>query len=702
MAEFFLRLAEDPCGSNFSVNQSRKLTEWTFAGTNGATITHLEMHQAPWLWAEGENLRATDGTLNGTLSLKFQCFDAFKDVNVNRLSAIQIDGYALGINSWNYTSTPNAKNVKNNNIEKTFYLPLGEEIKIQLVGGYESWRFARSSNSDVIKLNKNFSIADAKNKPQLKNANNTSEMINRGIISVDHRLGSSPHIYTLTANKLGSSSITFQDQANGIYYLNIEVLPNLCTKSISIDADIFGNPFTKDRGNYNVLPIGNDSDFNVEHSSPCHCDTSNEPDHRGTVGITVPDKDAIPMGAEVKRNIYDNEKFIMGTRSIDIDNIHKLNEDDLPIKPAYIYDLYVGEDGYINIPESLGDEYEVSIIEKEQENINVFGAGWGANNTGPIWAAKNSESSIVSVLGKKITCKAPTNNLPVLLHFKTKNPSSSIVRPLPARHKKIELTSDHSNALLTYTQHNGDQSSIKAVYVNEDEKIHMTNSDFFIAVRCFCENIDLQIEESGKSSGSIEHQEFTISANGNILDNARQFYFDRDSVKGLGSQGGSNIIANPNTDGISNEVGKTMKFQIATADKGKSIVYQEIVSFFTHTSNDSDPSNIHKPAFEAFNDQIFEDGAFWMDLDENSKGEFKHNPSSFEYFPCWQKQGNTVQPRGTWCIHNQKFKLAATKPKLPVVSESGEVFTLKDSDSESFIVLTEEEKTKTTSYEIED
>lgn len=694
MSQYFLRLAQDPCSLNFSSNSVRKLVEWNFTPNGSAVMNKLEVHSTRFLWAEGSDLiNSSDGSLNGTLDLKFQCLDAKKG-NFNKLSAIQIEGYAIGVNSWSSSSVVEAATVKSTNIEKTFYLPLGESIKIQLVGGIGSVRFANSSEKEVISLSKTSSFETANYKPELRGLNDTNEQINLGIVEVDRSLGSGAHIFTLTANQVGKSSVLFMDMASSRYYINFEVLPNLCKDQIKIINQL-GEEFEENldnRGNYNVESFGNDLDFDIAHEDYCDCNINSGTSVNGSVSVAVPDSSVIPVGAEIKSKIYDQEKFIAGTRSIDLNNLDRINENSLPIKPAKVYDLYVGERAKIKIPASVKENYEISIVEKNNESKNIFGAGWGANNTGPTWAAVNSEKSIVSVDNNTllVTCKAPTNFLPALLYFKPKNHNRSIIRPLPARHKKIQLTSNHSSALLTYTQVDGTESSIEAVYENADEQIHMTNSDFFVAIRCFCKDVDLDTDTTKEAK---EGETFDLSVDGEVLENAQKFYFDRDSISNQGSQRGSNIIVNPDSDGLSVSEGNTVKFKIAIPNRDRNIVYQNISTFFTHSSKFANASNIHKPAFEAFDDQVFEDGSFWEELDDNSKQEFRHNPSSLEYFPCWLSQGLTVQPRGTWCINHQTFNIYS-KSEMPVVSQNGNPIGLKDSDSESFVVLKEEDKVK--------
>ena len=139
MDKFLVRINQDPCGLNFQGRVMPALRDWNFTPyqSSAAQMTHLENTaqgaNKNFLFARGKNLINENGEINGTLQLKFQCLDMLKDRSFNRLTAIQIGGFPLGLGIGKEASLP-PQFVSNLNSKSTFYnVPVGKKIKIQVI-----------------------------------------------------------------------------------------------------------------------------------------------------------------------------------------------------------------------------------------------------------------------------------------------------------------------------------------------------------------------------------------------------------------------------------------------------------------------------------------------------------------------------------------------------------------------------------------
>lgn len=709
MDKFLVRINQDPCGLNFQGRVMPALRDWNFTPyqSSAAQMTHLENTaqgvNKNFLFARGKNLINENGEINGTLQLKFQCLDMLKDRSFNRLTAIQIGGFPLGLGIGKEASLP-PQFVSNLNSKSTFYnVPVGKKIKIQVIGGFGNVRYANTSDSNILKINKLTTFEDLRYQPHLKNINSTSYQIDSGSIIVDRGLGEGEHIFEIETMSVGEAVAIFRDMVGSRYYVHLSVNSNLCLDDIAIvDKDgVNYNENFNNRGNYNVEPILNDLDLEKSIGNYCNCNINEGGSANGSMSISVPNPSLEIMSVEHIEKIYDNEKFIRGTRSLDFKNIDKLDSKNIPIVPAKIFDLYVGENAKIKLPESTNTEYNVTILNKQNLNGEAVGAGWGEYNTGPVWSALKSDSEIVDYDSSngKISCKGPTNYLPTILHFKPKVENyNSIVGPVPAVEKEIIISSDASNAILSLEKHDGSKTYLKTKTLNNgSEKISMTNSDFFVGIRCFCEDKDYFINEGAIAEGET----FEVYSGGDLLPKAQKYFFEKDSINNQGAVGKSNIIDNPKnnpTGGIKNG---RKEFRIATIDREKIVAFQEIPVFFVDAPQGSKGNNIHKPAFRRFDDEYFVEGEFWKNINKKAKEEFNHSIySGDEIFPCWKEQGVTIQPRGTWCINKKSFTFYS-ESKIPVVlDDKGEPKMINDLSSRSFIVLDESHKSK--KYSIED
>ena len=222
MANYIIRINDDPCGLNFGGTVMPALKSWNFTpySNSGATMTHLEnTYQGAnknFLLAKGTNITNENGDLNGTLELKFQCLDMLKNRSFNRLSGIQIEGFPLGLGVGKQINLP-AQYVTNLNSRNIIYnVPIGKKIKIQLIGGFGNVRYANTSDSSIARINKNVAFEVFNYQPQLKNLNNSTKQIDGGEIIVDRNLGEGEHIFEIEAFGLGEAHILFRDMAGSI------------------------------------------------------------------------------------------------------------------------------------------------------------------------------------------------------------------------------------------------------------------------------------------------------------------------------------------------------------------------------------------------------------------------------------------------------------------------------------------------------
>lgn len=699
MSYYLIRINESPCLGD----AMPALREWTFTPfpSSAASMNSLENTAqgvaTNYLLAEGENLINENGELNGTLSFKIQCLNMKKDKSFNRLQAIQIEGFPLGLGVGNYSTVPNSLSVNEDSISKYFNVPVGKKFKIQLIGGFGSVRYVNVSNDSVVKPDKKISFEQSNYQPQLKGLNDTQNQIDRNQVIVDRNLGEGKHIFTFEALSVGSVAVLFRDMKGSRYYIHISVNANLCKDEIEIinDKGVSYKDNFENRNNYNVNPILNDNDFSRSIGGYCNCNVNDGPSTMATMPFQLPKESNNISEISHLKPIYENEKFIRGTRSLDFNNLDKIDNNNLPILPSKIYDLYVGEEAYIKIPSSAKSIYSIDILDKQDLDGTALGAGWGELNTGPSWSALKSDSQIILIDNMKITCKGPTNYLPAILRFSPKN-SNSVIGAIPAKEKNIKVTTDPSNAILSFTTAKGETSYLTAESVSSDESILMTNSDFFVGIRCFCEQQEYEIQNTEVEEGGS----FTVYNGGDLLPNAQQYFFERDAIKGQGLDSELNIIENPKTSNTQPTVNGSKEFKIAKAGNEQFIIFQEVPIFYTEAPSSSKGTNIHKPAFRRFDDHFFIEGKFWEELDKGSREEFNHKiETGDEVFPCWKEQGISIQPRGTWCINKNTFSFYSSS-KIPVVlDEENNPKMINDLSSRSFIVLDESQKNKKYSIE---
>ena len=742
MAEYILKFNEDCCPDN-KVNY---VNSWIFTAkpSSGAVITSIENtifagNVTDYIRIIGENLVDEHGDINGVLQVNTQCLDWCELSFWNNLFPVQIGGFGLVVPTPQRVLAFAGGNCvigRGNQLIRVapFALPLGQKVKIQLMGGIGNVRFVRIENPKVLAANAKILIEAPDFRPEMKKL--APNQVNAGIFTVDRDLGQGNHIVEVEATGIGRSLLTYTDEAGCFYVMAIDVKPNLCDEGDTISKEIDleeggrkGNVYKEDEIDQN------DSDFDKEHAGFCHnCDLGvNDPNNpvagnpfgeeivQASLPIGVPyststteDFELIDNGNLGAGNVYQNDDFVRGTRSLDLEVLNGagpvgLNKD-FPVKMANIHEIKVGESKEIEMP-NIGGRTRLTWqgdILQWKTNPNAIGgakargAGWDEESFGPTWSRFGGpEDNIISVRragGNKmrITCNHPTNFLPSTVHFiPRQDEASSYGGPIPTVPKELEVNYTANGAIAKFTsKSSGNTSYIHAKEMNGGvPKVSMTNADFFVGVRCFCPDLDLDMDlpkiyRAGDEI-PVKVQTNPVDAIAYLPKNRRHF-LTKESVVNYGTYASRNIMCEPSTDGIAPTVDAdgSKNFKICEMGPEGTIVWKPIQFFFTHATRESTPLDIHSPSHEVFDEELHTDGEYYKYKDDNAASYIEHTPSIDAPFPCYSQQGNTVQTRGTWCISNAVLKAEFPK-ELPVVKSniSGKPRALKGQDSLTVIDL---------------
>ena len=743
MAEYILKFNEECCPAN-KVNYVNSFTFTPNVGT-GATITSLENtifagNVTDYVRIIGNNVVDDSGNINGTLDVNIQCLDWCELSFWNNLFPVQIGGFALVI------PTParvlafaggNCIIGRGNQLVRVapMALPLGEKVKIQLMGGVGNVRFVRAENSKILKTNNPVLIENFDFRPEMKTL--APQQVQSGDFVVDRDLGEGFHISEIEAVGIGRSLVTFTDEAGCFYIMAIDVKPNLCNEvpdqGEEIEEETDAESGDKRKGNVykEIENNSNDGDFDETHQSGLTADTAfchdcelngvaggEEEVKLGTLPLAIPVPNTTTQGFEAINSVYKNNEFVHGTRSLDLKTIKDQNvdlSDNFPVKMAAIHEMHVGEKKKITMPNIGGKtrlNWEGDVIQWEKNNNGgARGAGWSEENFGPIWSRFDGvEDSMVSTRRVRnnqieVTCNQPTNFLPTAIHFYPRqDEATSLGGPIPVVPKEFIVNNTEAGAVAKYQSNS--TGNIKYLHAIDMQRgVSMTNSDFFVGVKCFCPDIEFDIDfnpnapilhEAGGDRGITDELDIKIKTipnevnmvNGGTLltylPKNRRHFLTEESIVGMGKFPARNIICEPSKDGIAPTVDAdgSKKFKICNMSRDGTLVWKPLQLFFTHTTNQASPLNIHSPSHEVFQEEVYTDGEFIEYDNNNSYSYLNHSPTANASFPCYEEQGNTVQTRGTWCISNAILKARFPKD-LPVIKSniSGKPRALKGGNS---------------------
>jgi len=661
-------------------------------GGTGASITSIENtiyagNVTEYILIKGTNVVDEFGELNGDLTVDIQCLDWCKLSFWNNLFPVQVNGFGLGIASTTTVLAVAGGNCLIGAGNRLVQLrgdavPLGKKIQVQLFGGIGAVRFANVDDRKIIGLDKFVAFEDANFRPEMRAL--APNQVEDGDFIVDRDLGQGAHIFNLEAVGIGTTKVTFTDESGCFYLMAFDVKPNLCDPQNGTLPDVDQEP-TK-----NIGVDGNDADYQEKvHNGFCDCD----PEHGESQKASTPS--TYPIGQEEGfsklEDLYDQDDFVHGTRHVDLEEMENLGGGgDFPVKPGKIWKLQVGEEIEVKIPNIGGKrkvDWEITTLQwKDGGAGGAYGEGWDNSSFGPAFSQFASpEDAIVKaqVRGKgdkskvKVSCLAPTNNLPTTLHLYPKDKDiTALGGPIPKKSKEVSVTNDPANAIASYkSKSTGNTSYLKA---EEGDGISMTQPDFFVGVECTCPEIDVKITDlkSIYSAGDEIEMEAVPAGDGNlaILPKKARMFVTKEGIISEGNLEWANPLLPQDQ---ANTQPKEFKFKFATIKPNGTLVWSTLQIFYTNASKDVTPLNKHDPAEKAFPDQVMKEVEFFKEIDGNTKTFLKHTPAE-DCFECFQEQGNTIQPRGTWCINNATV-IAKFPKKLPAIkTNSGQARALRD------------------------
>lgn len=690
--EYIFRFNEHCC----PFGKVNYVTSWVFTpnGGTGASITSIENtiyagNVTEYILIKGTNVVDEFGELNGTLVVDIQCLDWCKLSFWNNLFPVQVNGFGLGIASTTTVLAVAGGNCLVGAGNKLVQLrgdaiPLGKKLMVQLFGGVGAVRFARVDNRQVVKVDKFVAFEDANFRPEMRNM--APIQVANGDFVVDRDLGQGSHIFTLEAVGIGTTKVTFTDESGCFYLMAFDVKPNLCDPNVGVLPDVDQEPAK------NVGMDGNDQDYQDKvHGGFCDCDIESGESQQGSAPATYPIGQE--EGFSKLQDLYSQEEFVHGTRHVDLDEMKNLGGDgNFPIKPGKIWKMQVGEEVEIAIPNIGGErrvDWEVTTLQWKEGGSEAYGEGWDSNSFGPSFSQFASpEDAIVKarVGGKgarskiKVSCLAPTNNLPTAIHLYPKDKDiTGLGGPIPKKPKEVTVSNDPANAIASYKSHStGNTTYLKA---ETKDEVSMTQPDFFVGVECYCPEVDIEVKDlkSIYSAGDQIEMEAVLVGDGDlaVLPKKARMFVTEEGIISKGNLDWANPLLSPE-DAAAEPKETTFKF--ATIKSNGSLVWSTIQLFHTNASKDVTPLNKHDPAEKAFPEQVMKEIEWFKDLDGNTKTYLKHVPAG-ECFDCWNDQGNTIQTRGTWCINNTTV-IAKFPKKIPAIkTASSSARALRDGNT---------------------
>lgn len=688
MAEYIFRFNQNCCPAgkiNFVTSYSFTASVGSGAVINSVENTVYGGNVTEFILIKGTNVVNGAGEIDGSLEVDIQCLDWCTLSFLNNLFPVQVNGFGLAIQSLTTVVAVAGGNcligAGNRFVQlKADAVPLNKKIKVQLMGGMGNIRFARTDDQNVVKLDKFIAFEDANYRPEMKTLG--IGQVDGGDYVVDRDLGAGAHIFELEAVGIGTTKVTFSDEAGCFYIMAFDVKPNLCDPQLPQMPAVPDDPGTVNVATENGDMFGNDEAFQIEHGDYCNCDTNAGDSQAADAQISYP-FDAEPGFNKIK-NLYDQDDFIHGTRHADLDAVSNMADNtQLPIKPAKIIRLKVGEEWEMNLPNIGGKRevnWDVQTLQWKAGGGRAAGSkgeGWGDDVFGPAFSnVEGPEENIVKAGVRnaggggpanilKVSCVAPTNHLTTTLHLKLKERDiSSLGGPIPKAPKTISVSNDANGAIASYRSYSsGNTTYLKAT---EGVGVSMTQPDFFMGVQCFCPELDINLLGNQGLYEDGDTVEFEVNGPGQqLLPKTKRLYVTKESVIGEGALDWANPIQKPENDNLNPD---DQKFRFAELDNDGVLVWSTIQLIYTNSSQASDAVNRHLVTENAFFTQFLDKNDFFTDIDDNTKTYLNHIPDEGA-FQCFEQQGVTVQPRGTWCINNQNI-IAKFPKKIPAIKSN--------------------------------
>ena len=410
-----------------------------------------------------------------------------------------------------------------------FDVPVGNKIRVQFFGGFGMTRTVNASNKNLggatrpivnRRLTESANPTDGFFVPWLKDEVPGQIAAGKKMI-FERKYGEGSHTFEFSANKVGATYFSVMDQASCIRYWVMNVMASHCydwNKMKPIEGPqqsaLFGNqtdsftwegnpnryemPFSANDAKSvlefrtNFLPVGQDvslmeryyisrnvgSDFSI-----CDCDSESTRTAASNTDVKAESLAKTKgQNEEHAPNLYTaGTTFIQCSRNtkkydgkIGINIPRSVHFGDGKVGPS---SAFVGQEVEVPLPKSLtngaffgdyGRRPKVKVLEQpflpvDPEQLRVAGAA--KENTGPIGANQNDDSSFVFASPKKnsikIHSKAPTNYLPATIEIDYANIDGSslyaygtvtrnenldkykyLAPPAPAQPVQIEIQND--------------------------------------------------------------------------------------------------------------------------------------------------------------------------------------------------------------------------------------------------------------------
>ena len=698
--KYILRADENCC----SADRVNLVESWSFdAGETDASVSVVENtvyggQVKDYLYVEGSNLIDENGNIKGDLEVTFKCIDPCAvaeglGIVDTRINCVQVGGIATtpgseNIPSFGGGSCVNGTGGQNVSL-KTNAIAVGESIDVQVLGGMGPTRWSFTTNASVITASGNG--AEVNNyRPEMWAFGPTQ--VRNGDFIVDNALGSGGHIFTITAKKAGTAMIVFRDEANCSWQIGFQVLDNLCGVNHGQSGQDVGN---KDGG----LPqLSNDKDLRASdagliHNSQnyCDCDAAHEPNGNGQVQnlyLMLSGLRTYGNGIQTPNHTYENAKFMPGIRFLDIEKVSN-NNNYSPYWISQILDIFVGENESITRPQITGHTFRYKLMDDTGPDQGG-GHGWEKQKAGPHFGSQKPKNIVDVGSSGRVTCKACTNNLPVIIHGYVSN-QNAIVPPWPE--ETVEVQSGGNGSVVLQTRlFNGILSKVTKD-APAPSQVRWTGLNYFAAVRCWCPKLEAEFPEMDQPIAVKEDEIFNVkmkAVNGDIQPKYDVFFWDEDSC-GMGKFPESGPITRPEFDGLPPQNGEDGEFKIEKIDR-KGIpefvpIYAEAQLFYSHAASRASTTNKIPQMLNNQSKNYVEDDTFWENIDENSHSGPKHTPSENPY-DQYKKAGLGHQPRGTFCLSYHKdikFEIATANP-LPVVKKNGKAILLADKDNNEIVI----------------
>lgn len=667
--KFFLQEApDDGCCENDEVHQ---VSNWNYLpsknGVDSIEVVENTVYNnnaTKYLYIKGNNFLDADNEIKGKLEVYYRCVskcDLISQKTQSSLRAIQIEGFAAAI------SGPN----------NSMFIPVGETIRVQLLGGFGSVRFATSSRGSVASVFPRVASESNDYRPEMQVVG--EEQVDANCFKVDKNLGEGNHIFSITINDIGPVTINFKDEAGCYVYINLYGAGNLCDHRVSSPYPEKTNYEPRSTDKHWFKEGYGIEGFQLANANnarkPCNCDFSFGDTFTKTYYLAN-----ILSGGLGSMVVYDGENFAHGTRTL---NLPDIQQNKLYI--THTIQKHVGEEEEIQVPE-WGGNWNSRIVISEPKG-SWGGHGYDSENMIPWGVGAKRERDLIEVQNLNLKFKQPTNHAPILIHVYSSD-GNAVGPPNPEQVMHVKVLNGNGGDLV-YTRRNGQVSSITTEEYGLPNRIVMTNDDWFVAARGFCPPSDGPgldgLRQMDQEAIFKEDEYFPVSlrklndegheSTTPILNNNNSWYFAPTDVgRPTDLKIRDNIVRSPDLDQLPPQRQSQAQFQVGPGSQDVNeknytlTIFAYPWLFWSASMVDAFPP--HKECIKAHEVQYFKNGDFYDNVQKETLGNHKHDPEIDEPYQGYDKEGLTAQPRGSWCIQNNTFKVQLND-KLPVFEVDG-------------------------------